>query len=90
MNKQMAKLLVASGEELGLDMELREDYSGRGMYGSTTAAVVAGSTAEIVAAAFGAGSAAVTMEEDGKRLDFNTDDLLRLRQDAMGRGIVVY
>lgn len=40
MNIEHARLIVAAAEETGIEAELREDYSGRGMYGRKTAGVV--------------------------------------------------
>lgn len=40
MKIETAQRIVAIADELGLDVTLRAEYSGRGMFGRTTAAVV--------------------------------------------------
>ena len=40
MKAEVAKFLETVAEENGLDAEVRDDYSGRGMYGDETHAIV--------------------------------------------------
>ena len=40
MTLRRAKNIVKKLSENGIEVELREDYSGRGMYGRTTAGVI--------------------------------------------------
>jgi hypothetical protein len=67
------------------DCDVREEYSGRCMYGETTAAVVFeypdSATRTFLDAAFEAG---VQDDYDVVR------DLKRLRTDSMGKGVVYY
>lgn len=54
MKLEDAEKIVKTAEENDMELELRPDYSGRGMFGKTTAGVV-GSKVEIVEAATLAG-----------------------------------
>lgn len=54
MDIRAAKAIVEAAEDLGLEVDLYEDYSGRGMYGKTTAGVT-GKTSAILQAAVQAG-----------------------------------
>ena len=77
-----------SGEESDEDGEVREDYSGRCMYGETTHAVVFDSKGDyeraLVRASYELG---VRGSDDVEGV---LSDLDNLRTDSMGLGIVVY
>ena len=60
------------------DVEVREDYSGRGMYGETCVGLVVEDTADLLATGFAAA-------EEG--IDYRA---LPKRTDSMGRSIIVY
>jgi hypothetical protein len=49
MTKEMAMFLVECSENAGNEASLREDYSGRGMYGRTTCGVVVDSQVQLLA-----------------------------------------
>ena len=82
MRADIAKALFEAMEDQGChDIRLREDYSGRGMYGKDTYAI---------SGEFGWGDIArawanVCVQDD----DFNPDDL-SFQWDAMGLGTVIY
>jgi len=81
MKKELAEVLAEY-----LNAEVREDYSGRSMYGNETYAVTGdfgpGELMEAVAEiAYDAG---VNEDEDFSPSDF------RFRQDSMGLGTVIY
>ena len=83
MTKKTAKLLVQHGGEL------RKDYSGRGMFGKTTAAVtfdsLVGFQSALMAAALELGSCNKRGTQEIR------DELLGgFASDSMGHGIVVY
>lgn len=92
MKIEIAKLLAKAAETLCLEAEVREDYSGRGMYGKQTAAIVFDQMGELMAIVAKASQyAADTTEyedEEGNRIP-DTDDLIeevqKFRFDSMGR-----
>ena len=47
MKLELAKAIVAVADDAGREVTLQEDYSGRGMYGATCAAVV-GAQSDII------------------------------------------
>jgi hypothetical protein len=49
MTKEMAEFLQAASENAGNECDIREDYSGRGMYGKTTHGVVVDSVTQLLA-----------------------------------------
>ena len=71
------------------EVEVREDYSGRGMYGETTAALTAESLSSIIV---GMVRAAVELadSEDDASVEELVDFAEGMRTDNMGLGIVVY
>jgi len=92
MKEQIAKAIVKASTTLGLDLELRDSYSGRGMYGSTTVAVVGDQREFLRALCF----AAANIEEDTKDdedpvyLDDFMDEVGSLRTDNMGRTALIW
>ena len=73
--------------------EIRDDYSGRFMFGQTTHAVVYENHQQFMEcltyAAFQLGKEYVEGDYDGDQHRM-VEELARLRQDSMGLGIVVY
>ncbi len=87
MLPETAKASVDAAEEMGIEASLRETYSGRGMYGKSTVAVVIGGQSNLLQAV---ALAAVRLCQE---LDDNPDDFLEdlaFRYDNMGHDIVVY
>ncbi len=82
MTKERAEFLVDAMQEEGLGAELREGYSGRGMCGRETFAVVADSLGDMLGAALRAASS-----DPDAIPDF---DSFSPAVDSMGRRIVVY
>ena len=80
MDKQRATDIVEYLQESGIEATLYEDYSGRGMYGKTTAAVVTDSATDV---AFALGALIAAEKEE-------VPDLVQVQTDGMGRQIVVY
>lgn len=66
-------------------LELEDDYSGRGMMGAETSAVVGPLSAFVFAVA----QAALDLEYESEQGEFNAA-LLALRTDSMGREVVFY
>lgn len=94
MNLQHAALIAEAAEELGLQVSVRQSYSGRGMYGRTTAAVV-GSIPDILQAAVQAGvSLARDSYDGGEPKDTFAEEFVQavggLSFDSMGRETVAY
>ena len=90
MRKEIADLLT---EDTG---EVQSDYSGRGMYGKTTHAVVFDDDGEFEAALLDAAfELGLNTANDDDDLTFELQrsrvaELRNLRKDSMGLGIVVY
>jgi hypothetical protein len=82
MRQEVAELL---SEDMG---EIRDDYSGRGMYGKSTHAVVYDSRGDFESALINAAF------EVGARGSDNVEGILgelkNLGTDSMGMGIIVY
>lgn len=87
MKGSSAEALVMAARELGIDAEIRENYSGRGMNGETTCAVVLDYLDRLPAIAAHAAMEIEHMEEDASDL---VEDLMQLRHDALGRETIVY
>ena len=89
MHEEIAQGIVEGAEVEGLELQLRENYSGRGMYGSTTAAIVADSLGE-----FMVGLARYCGDLDPCHRDGEIEEVVlamtNLRTDNMGRGVVLY
>jgi hypothetical protein len=88
MKIETAKAIVEAANVIGLEVQLREDYSGRGMYGSTTAGVI-GDPGDITACA---AYAAFVQGEEGKDVENEemVEDLRSMRSDSMGRDMIYY
>lgn len=93
MKKSSMEAIVSAGQDLDrVKIEGREDYSGRSMYGKSTAAVVVENIGDLLAAVAYAGAlagAGELGEIPQSSLDL-VEDLQRVSMDSMGRGIVVY
>jgi hypothetical protein len=97
MRKAVAKAIVDAGQDIGLEVELYEGYSGRGMYGDSTDAVTFDNWSDFVQSV---AAAAIRLSEDhdetAEKSDDNIDpdmfvhDLGAIRTDNMGRGVIVY
>lgn len=86
MQKELAELLVQIIENNGEEADLRDDYSGRGMYGDETYAVTCDC---------GLGYVLGLVLESVKDGYLTEDDLKDIksfgfRQDSMGLGMVIY
>jgi hypothetical protein len=89
--EQARRLAEDASDFLQEEVEVREDYSGRGMYGREVVAFVSEASAASVGVALGfaAGVAFERAEARGDDADFDFDDL-PTRVDSMGRGTVIY
>jgi hypothetical protein len=90
MRQQTAEMLVSAGEDLGIECRVYEDYSGRGMYGKTTWAIVVPCQLSVVALAARAVQVAMGAGDEGD-VDSIIEDVDRLSSDGMGRdSVIVY
>lgn len=89
MDTRVAELIIEGAEVDGVDLRLRDDYSGRGMFGEKTHAIVCDRLNEfLVALATTAGELGLAgKDEDLEQITLACQDL---RQDQMGLGIVLY
>ena len=89
MKKSTAKLIVEAAENLDLYLELCEDYSGRGMFGTKTQGIVGKYSSFVVAVAE---ASATVVEDHGKSTEWEEfiEDLENLRTDSMGLDSIFY
>lgn len=80
MNTDLANALADAIIEYGEEASVRHDYSGRGMYGEATSAVVVDNDRVVLPA---------VMFSVHLFTDFEPDHFL-FSQDSMGQGIVLY
>ncbi len=96
MTKELADALKAAADDLNVMCSVREGYSGRGMYGKDTIALVIPDARALARLTAAAGAALVRKQVAtglaGEK--FTDTELVRqldtLRQDSMGLDIVVY
>lgn len=92
MKLQTARLLREVSYEAGVELEIRGSYSGRGMYGKTTTAVVGANFRELIQLVALAGVR--IGESDGDNEELPTADEFvadcNFSTDNMGHDIVVY
>ena len=86
MELDTARCIVEVAENHDIYLDLREDYSGRGMYGKTTAGVV-GSFKELIAAVAAAG---VSLEEGSADAEEFIKDMQCITIDNMARDYIIY
>lgn len=65
-------------DNCSVDVEVREGYSGRGMYGRKVTGLVVADVSDLIAIGFAAAEAGIDMDD------------LPHRYDSMGRSIIVY
>lgn len=86
MDLKLAELLCSILEDEGEDVSIDEEYSGRGMYGDTTAAITGDFSPSILL------MLVLERVKDGWLTEDVLEDvkLKSLRQDSMGLGVVIY
>ena len=97
MNEQTAQFLVEATENAGnQEIDLREDYSGRGMYGRSTVAVVVDDFGQLLADVLnyiqeniGEGDETTEGQRTWEGANL-TEKIGRFSVDSMGRGVVIY
>ena len=85
MKLEFAKLLVEASEELECPIDLRENYSGRGMFGKVTSGVVGGKE-DIQAALI---KAAYNLGQNNGDIDGFLEET-SFRWDNMGHDFIAY
>lgn len=94
MDVKTARKIVQAGDDLGLELNIREEYSGRGMFGKKTAGVVFDSLNDLLQSV--AHAAAETAIEDFEEHDGDESmqdfmEGLEIKgQDNMGMSSIVY
>ena len=85
MDLQLAKKLVECCNEIGVDAEVYENYSGRGMYGKTTSGITLYcSLGAFISALIVCADMVAEVDEDIRH------NLVDMKTDSMGMGIIVY
>jgi len=88
MQLEVAKKLVASADEVGVELEVLEDYSGRGMFGKSTTAVEFNTVQDLFAAFYSLGmDDGQESEESGESEEINFSSL---RIDSLGKSQIIY
>jgi hypothetical protein len=94
MTKELASFLVDAAEHCGVEIELRDDYSGRGMYGQTTQAVIVQNPSELIlnVIQYIKETLENMTQDELAKANFIPDvsDLGHLRTDNMARDTVIY
>lgn len=91
MQLEWAEKIVKAGQEMDLDLTLREGYNGRGMFFRSTTAGVVGNFGDIIQAI--AAVAVDLAEEQHYDESINVDAFIRnmnLRVDNMGKEYILY
>jgi hypothetical protein len=87
MTPKLAAALVKAGLEDGMEIELVSDYSGRGMFGNSTAAVDCGNERTLRRAIAYVAANCEPGSDDAEEV---IEEAGNLRTDSLGNGIVVY
>ena len=82
MIKEHAEFFKEALDNDGIEVELRDDYSGRSMYGKTTFAVVTDNISDVIPALL-----RQVQEDPESAPDFS---IFKLRQDNMGLSVILY
>lgn len=97
MDKELAEVLVQVLEDEGIEAEIRESYSGRGMFGKeTTGVVINDYDVDPLGALLQAviNNATCFIQEEEEPVDFfdlsEKFSIGNLRTDSMGLGMIVY
>ena len=89
MKLEVAQALVEAAADIGVEMDIYEDYSGRSMYGTKTTGVTYASEVDLMkAAAYVAGAIGDGSIDTMELPDFI--DELPSRRDNMGHDFIAY
>jgi hypothetical protein len=89
MTTETMNALLVAAEALGVKVEARQNYSGRGMFGATTCALVVPNRGILTAVAARAAAELAYAGRDDIVNDL-IEDLTQLRWDSMGQDAVCY
>lgn len=89
MKTEIAWALVEAGADMGIDIKLYAEYSGRGMYGEKTAGVTYAKESDLMKAAAYASANIAEGNDDGLELPDFIDGLPE-RRDNMGHDMIAY
>lgn len=93
MKLEVAKAIEKAGQDLGFEMSVYENYSGRGMYGSATTGIVYDNLSDLLQATAQA-MADILDESEGSNESLDDESFIvelgQIRQDQMGRSGIVY
>lgn len=87
MTTEQASFINLACEHAGVECDLLPDYSGRGMYGKQTQAVVVPSVVAVLGAVMNYVRKHVMPDADELN---DLPSLSGLREDSMGRSVVIY
>lgn len=93
MKQATAKAIIAASEVIGLSLVYLENYSGRGMYGNDTHAVIGNHSEFLQACCYAAATIEQTEDvpvEEAFDLDGFLDEVGSFRTDSMGRSDTVW
>ncbi len=90
MNAEVAKMLKTAADRLDIEVEVTTDYSGRGMYGKSTAGLVLDNPMDLVAIAVEAANHLNDMDKATEADDLVGYFYVSLKWDNMGRSYIVY
>lgn len=93
MKIEIAKSIVEAAEDMGEELELRESYSGRGMYGKETAGIVFDSIGVLMAAVARTGYnlCEIDSSDGSSESPYELEqELIHTHMDSMGLGTIIY
>ncbi len=88
MNISQAKFIAQIIEDAGESAEIREDYSGRGMFGKTTVGITFDARDVLIMQILI--NKILQLSSDGPYLGKLPEELDNLRIDSMGQGFIIY
>jgi hypothetical protein len=89
MELQIAEKILEASRELGFECTLNESYSGRGMYGNTTAALIFEKINHFVASVVYVATEIKDEDEDICDEDI-IETAIQMQQDNMGLRTIIY
>lgn len=89
MKLEHANLIVQAADSLGEELHLHENYSGRGMYGKTTAGV-SGPLRHLFGAVAQAAVNIAILNPHGDKPDEFVEDMQDLAMDSMAFDTIIY
>jgi hypothetical protein len=87
MKSDIAERIAEAGADNGLEIRLMSDYSGRGMFGQATSALVVPDVATFAAAV---GLAASQKALEGQNVHDLIEAVKEVRTDSLGHDMIVY